>query len=229
VLARDRELFARHREARARFEQAQQAAQALVDESAAARRESLIREDAARRTLVQRQNLAALLRSRADGESRAAQELREAARRLEEAIARLPATGGAGGGLQPGQMAWPVRGRVRQPFGRQRDREFGTETLRQGVEIAAEPGTPVRAVAPGRVLFADWFRGYGQMLIVDHGAGDLTVLAYLGQLAVEKGQMIRAGQEIGTVGEAGPVSGPGLYFEIRRGGRAVDPEPWLGP
>jgi septal ring factor EnvC (AmiA/AmiB activator) len=112
-------------------------------------------------------------------------------------------------------------------FGRQVDPEFGTQTLRNGVEIDAPAGAQVVAVADGRVLFAGWFRGYGQMVIVDHGADDLTVLGYLDALSVKKGDMVRAGQEIGTVGETGSLSGAGLYFEIRAGGKPVDPQIWL--
>jgi septal ring factor EnvC (AmiA/AmiB activator) len=121
----------------------------------------------------------------------------------------------------------PTAGRIRVAFGRQTDPEFGTQTVRNGVEIEAPVGAKVVSVADGRVLFAGWFRGYGQMLIVDHGGNDLTVLGYLDALSVKKGDMVRAGQEIGTVGETGTLSGAGLYFEIRTAGKPVDPQAWL--
>ena len=82
-------------------------------------------------------------------------------------------------------------------------------------------------MASGRVLFAGWFRGYGQMVIVDHGGGDLSVSGYLDEALVAAGDSVALGQPIGSVGETGSASGPGLYFEIRHDGKAVDPALWL--
>ncbi|HXZ86456.1 MAG TPA: peptidoglycan DD-metalloendopeptidase family protein [Myxococcota bacterium] len=229
VLEQDRALFARLRAARSAADETRVRAQALVAELAGTRREAALREDRLRRRTIERRNLAALLRSRAERESRTVAELRAAAQRLEGAIERMPreARPFSGAGLQRGQVRRPVGGRVRMAFGRQVDPEFGTQTLRNGVEIEAPAGTPVEAVADGRVLFAGWFRGYGQMVIVDHGGNDLTVLGYLDALSVKKGDMVRAGQEIGTVGDTGSLSGAGLYFEIRASGKPVDPQAWL--
>ena len=103
-----------------------------------------------------------------------------------------------------------------------------TETFHSGLVFAAPQGAPVRAVAAGQVRYAGWFRGYGQMVILDHGRGDLTVCAHLDELSVEKGEVVRSGQEIGTVGQTGSLSEPGLYFELRDDGKPVDPRPWLG-
>jgi septal ring factor EnvC (AmiA/AmiB activator) len=229
VLEQDRALFARLRAAREASDQARERAAALVAEVSQTRREAALREDRLRRRAIERRNLAALLRSRAARETRTAEELRAAARRLEGAIERMPRApqSFAGAGLERGRVRRPLAGRIRSGFGRQVDPEFGTQTLRNGVEIEAPAGTPVQAVAAGRVLFAGWFRGYGQMVILDHGRDDLTVLGYLERLSVEKGDMVRAGQEIGTVGETGSLSGAGLYFEIRAGGKPVDPQAWL--
>jgi septal ring factor EnvC (AmiA/AmiB activator) len=229
VLERDRELFARLRSARARAAESQERAEALVAELAQTRREASLREDRLRRRSVERRNLAGLLRSRAARESRTAEELRAAARRLEGAIESMPreAAPFGGSGLRRGAVRRPTAGRIRVAFGRQTDPEFGTQTVRNGVEIEAPAGAKVVAVADGRVLFAGWFRGYGQMAIVDHGGNDLTVLGYLDALSVKKGDMVRAGQEIGTVGETGTLSGAGLYFEIRTAGKPVDPQAWL--
>jgi septal ring factor EnvC (AmiA/AmiB activator) len=229
VLERDRELFARLRSARASAAESQQRAEALVAELAQTRREASLREDRLRRRSVERRNLAGVLRSRAARESRTAEELRAAARRLEGAIENMPreAAPFGGSGLRRGAVRRPTAGRIRVAFGRQTDPEFGTQTVRNGVEIEAPVGAKVVSVADGRVLFAGWFRGYGQMLIVDHGGNDLTVLGYLDALSVKKGDMVRAGQEIGTVGETGTLSGAGLYFEIRTAGKPVDPQAWL--
>ncbi len=85
----------------------------------------------------------------------------------------------------------------------------------------------MRAVGAGRVLFAGWFRGYGQLVILDHGQGSVTVSGYLDEIAVEAGASLERGQAVGTVGETGSLSGPGLYFEIRHEGKPVDPQGWL--
>jgi septal ring factor EnvC (AmiA/AmiB activator) len=76
-------------------------------------------------------------------------------------------------------------------------------------------------------MFAGWFKGYGRLVILDHGRGHATVSAYLEELDVEAGDLVSAGQVIGSVGETGPMGGPGLYFEIRVGGKPVDPQDWL--
>jgi septal ring factor EnvC (AmiA/AmiB activator) len=229
IVDQDRLLFERHRQARETWSAARARSRSLLEEIRAARREVSRREEAARRKLVERRNLVALLRSRADRETRTAGELRHAAQRLEEAIAELPRGGPfEGRGLRRGMLAPPVQGAVRLPFGRQVDPEFGTQTVRNGIEIEAPLGASVRAVADARVLFAGWFRGYGQMVILDHGRGDLTVCAHLEELSAEKGEVVRSGQEIGTVGQTGSLSEPGLYFELRDDGKPVDPRPWLG-
>jgi septal ring factor EnvC (AmiA/AmiB activator) len=116
---------------------------------------------------------------------------------------------------------------LRLGYGSQIDPEFGTATMRNGIEVAALEGSPVRAVARGRVLFAGWFRGYGQVVIVDHGSGQMTVSGYMEELAVRADQYVEADQVIGAVGETGSLSGPGLYFEIRKAGKPVDPQEWL--
>lgn len=239
IVAQDRALFARHGRERAEFQARRRESEALLSEVSDARREAVSREERARARLVERRNKVALLKRRAAREEKAAGELRDAASQLEEAIRRLPksvpsapAARGPGlavegQGLSRGKTTRPVSGRTRAGFGRQIDKEFQTQTLRTGIEIAAPAGAPVSAVAPGKVLFAGWFRGYGQMVIVDHGAGDLSVSGYLDEVHVAAGDSVALGQPIGSVGETGSASGPGLYFEIRHDGKAVDPALWL--
>jgi len=229
ILAEDRELFARHARARAEFQASRERSETLLKEVSEARAEAGAREQKARERLVQRRNLVSALRARAAREEKAAAELRAAAAHLEETLRRMPSSEPAarGSGLARGATPRPLAGRIRAGFGRQIDREFKTETLRTGIEIAAPAGTPVQAVAAGRVLFAGWFRGYGQMVILDHGRGDLSVSGYLDEVQVAAGDRVTAGQPIGSVGETGSASGPGLYFEIRHDGKAVDPQLWL--
>ncbi len=229
VVAEDRALFERHARARADFQASREKSEALLAEVSDARREAGGREQKARERLVQRRNLVASLRTRAAREEKAASELRSAAARLEETLRRMPTSAPAarGSGLARGRVPRPLAGKVRAGFGRQVDKEFKTQTLRTGIEIAAPAGSPVHAIASGRVLFAGWFRGYGQMVIVDHGSGDLSVSGYLDEIHVVAGDSVEGGQPIGSVGETGSASGPGLYFEIRHDGKAVDPQLWL--
>jgi murein hydrolase activator len=229
ILAEDRALFARHARARAEFQASRERSETLLSEVSEARAEAGAREQKARERLVQRRNLVSALRARAAREEKAAAELRAAAAHLEETLRRMPSSEPAarGSGLARGATPRPLAGRIRAGFGRQIDREFKTETVRTGIEIAAPAGTPVQAVAAGRVLFTGWFRGYGQMVILDHGRGDLSVSGYLDEVQVAAGDRVTAGQPIGSVGETGSASGPGLYFEIRHDGKAVDPQLWL--
>ena len=107
------------------------------------------------------------------------------------------------------------------------DEEFRTQTFRKGVDFGVEVGEPVYAVAPGEVRLAGWFRGYGNLAIVDHGDAYFTVSGHLDEIRVEVGDRVEAGDQIATAGETGSLSGPRLYFEIRRGGEALDPTEWL--
>jgi septal ring factor EnvC (AmiA/AmiB activator) len=125
-----------------------------------------------------------------------------------------------------GSLPWPVEGRVLAGFGRRKHPRFDTYTIHNGLEIEAGPGTPVRAVHEGKVVFADRFRGYGLLVVIDHGGKHHSLYAQLGELSVAQGQTVAAGDVVGTVGEGGG-EGPGLYFEMRYQGRAEDPADWL--
>jgi murein DD-endopeptidase MepM/ murein hydrolase activator NlpD len=100
--------------------------------------------------------------------------------------------------------------------------------LHYGVDIGVPEGTPVRAMAPGRVVRAGTMSGYGLMVMIDHGRGVLTVYAHLSELRVTVGQEVRGRDVIALSGRTGNVTGPHLHFEIWRRGRAEDPVPLLG-
>jgi septal ring factor EnvC (AmiA/AmiB activator) len=121
-----------------------------------------------------------------------------------------------------------VRGPIARGFGRVVDDEFRTETFRKGVDFAAPAGAQVQAVAPGEVRFAGWFRGYGRIVILDHGDGYFTVSGHLDAIDVAVGDALGEGDALGSVGETGSLSGPQLYFEIRHGADPLDPADWLG-
>jgi len=123
-----------------------------------------------------------------------------------------------------GRMPWPVTGRPENRFGGSR----GAGKQRwQGLNIPAEEGSSVTAIHPGRVVFADWFRGSGLLLIVDHGEGYMSLYAHNQALLREVGEWVGAGAAIATVGNSGGRREAALYFEIRHNGRPVDPAGWL--
>jgi septal ring factor EnvC (AmiA/AmiB activator) len=125
-----------------------------------------------------------------------------------------------------GTLRWPVAGPVRTTFGRHKHPKFETYTVQNGIEIAAAAETPVGAVHEGTVVFADLFRGYGLMVVLDHGDKHHTLYAHLAEARVAPGQRVAAGELVGTVG-ATSLGGPGLYFEVRREGKPQDPLEWL--
>ncbi len=126
-----------------------------------------------------------------------------------------------------GLLEWPARGRDAMPFGNVRHPRFGTEVPHPGIEIAAPEGQAVRAVFDGRVVFADWFRGYGQMVVIDHGDGYLSIYGHVDERLVSAGRTVRQGERIAHCGSGGSFEIPGLYFEIRHDGKPVDPAGWL--
>jgi septal ring factor EnvC (AmiA/AmiB activator) len=153
---------------------------------------------------------------------------------LQEAQAALQRTVGAVGEtpaelpFEPfkGALDWPVRGRVTARFGPAIDRRFGTAIARNGIEIAAPEGTPVRAVHGGIVAYASAFAGFGTLVILDHGGGAFTMYGHLGEAKVARGTRIPRQAVVGTVGLA-PAGDEALYFEVRVDGRPADPLQWL--
>jgi septal ring factor EnvC (AmiA/AmiB activator) len=123
-----------------------------------------------------------------------------------------------------GALDWPVTGLLTGRFSQSNHAAAGG--VRNGIEVAAPEGTPVRAVHPGSVSFADSFTGYGTLVILDHGADHYSLYGYLSSVAVARGDHVQAGQELGRVGLA-PAGPPALYFEVRVDGRSVDPVQWL--
>jgi septal ring factor EnvC (AmiA/AmiB activator) len=128
-----------------------------------------------------------------------------------------------GPALQVGGLSWPVAGTLVASYG-------GTlpdGRRSTGVLIAAAPGTTVRAVADGRVVFSDWMNGYGLILIVDHGNGYMSLYAHNDALLRDAGDAVKRGDALASVGKSGGQDRAGLYFELRRDGQPVDPGTWL--
>ncbi len=122
-----------------------------------------------------------------------------------------------------GRMPWPVDGPVVYGFGRPR----AQGKLRwQGVRMRADAGDPVRAIHHGRVVYADWLRGSGLLLVIDHGEGYMSLYAHNESLLREVGDWVSTGTPVATVGDTGGQSEVGLYFEIRKDGRPTNPARW---
>jgi murein hydrolase activator len=126
-----------------------------------------------------------------------------------------------------GQLPFPVRGEVEVGFGKVVNPRFNTVTVQKGIDVKAEEGQPVKSVASGKVAFAGWLKGYGNLVIVDHGNLYHSLYAHLANTQVEVGQVIGALALVGQVGDTSSLKGPYLYFEIRKGGTAIDPLPWM--
>lgn len=126
-----------------------------------------------------------------------------------------------------GQLAWPVQGQISSTFGTRVHPTFKTKMMHTGIDIRAPRGTPVRAAGPGEVLFAGWLRGYGQIVIMDHGNDLSSVYAHLSSISVSEGNAVKRGQTIGAVGSTGTTTGAHLHFEVRVDGDARDPMRYL--
>jgi septal ring factor EnvC (AmiA/AmiB activator) len=193
------------------------------------------RSEALEREQAEKRDLLARVRTDRTNERALLVELERAARALEETLAslgeRAPGSGaaldGSGFAERRGSLRAPVDGRINEHFGRVVDSEYQTEIFRKGARFDARVGESVWAVARGEVRFAGWFRGYGQIVIVDHGDGYFTVSGHLAEIFVEVGDGVGEGDTLGTVGETGSLTGPALYFEIRAGGEPMDPADWL--
>lgn len=124
-----------------------------------------------------------------------------------------------------GKLGWPVNGQLVHDFGQQR----AGESIRwNGVVVEADRGAPVRAVARGRISYADWLPGLGLLVILDHGGGYLSLYAHNDTINREVGEWVQPGDVIATVGESGGRRSPALYFEIRKGARPENPHRWFG-
>ena len=188
--------------------------------------------DLATKAAGQRADLVRQIDARRDLNAEMVGELEQAARELDRAMA---ASGGeaatAGLAARPikafrGTLAWPVPAGAPAGFGQRHVSGPYAAVARNGLEIAAAEGQPVRAVHEGRVVYADAFAGLGQLVIVDHGALAFSLYGYLGTLGVTRGMAVTTGQILGLSGRS-PGGDPAVYFELRIDGHPVDPLQWL--
>ncbi len=141
-----------------------------------------------------------------------------------EGVAEPDATGFA---AEKGRLPPPTPGAILQHYGREQDPELGTAVFHKGITVDALEGAPVRAVYPGRVAYAGWYKGFGNLVILAHGEAWYTLYAHLAHADKATGDTVAAGDTIGVVGDTGSLRGPQLYFEVREHKKSLDPEQWL--
>lgn len=190
------------------------------------------RQRAIAQSHTEKERLLASLRSQSTQSEKQIAVLEEKAQRLERLVDVLQKQ--RAGVASPddirgfrGALAWPVKGKVIETFGRHVDPKFSTVTTSNGLKIAAAPGLEVRAVFNGTVLFSQWFKGYGNLVILDHGNRVFSLYGNLKAPAVAVGDRIAAGQMIAGVGESEEAQSGYLYFEIREDNKPEDPRKWL--
>ncbi len=174
--------------------------------------------------------LLARVRKEKDRGLKVLKELEEAARELSGLISRLDKDTGrsySGFGAMKGRLMMPVSGHIRSRYGKVRHPKFKTITFNKGIIISAPLGKSVKSVYDGQVIYTGWLKGYGQLVILDHGGGFYTLFAYLDKVLKNRGDMVAKGEVVALVGETGPYSESGLYFEIRKKGVPQDPVKWL--
>ncbi|MEM8604152.1 MAG: peptidoglycan DD-metalloendopeptidase family protein, partial [Cyanobacteria bacterium P01_H01_bin.121] len=121
----------------------------------------------------------------------------------------------------------PVYGPISSVYGWREHPILGTSRLHAGIDFAVDYGTPITAAAPGEVIFAGWYGGYGNAVIIDHGGGITTLYAHASDLSVQEGDRVSAGLTVASVGSTGFSTGPHLHFEVRENGEPVDPMTYL--
>jgi len=126
-----------------------------------------------------------------------------------------------------GILALPIQGKLISGYGRQKNTEFNTYTFNSGIDISAPLGQVVHAAGSGEVIYTGNIKGYGQIIIIDHGGRVTTLYAHLSKILVDIGDKVKKEQTIGQVGDSGGVSSPRLHFEVRVEGKPTDPMNWL--
>jgi septal ring factor EnvC (AmiA/AmiB activator) len=177
------------------------------------------------------------IRSQKDLELAAIDALTQSAEELDQKIKLLSTTMDSGAADkntaellfsdQKGLLIMPVNGKITSLFGSYEHPQYHVTNFRSGIDIQVEKGEPVLAVFRGKVLYSDWFKGYGNMMIIDHGENYYTIYAHLEEAFKSKGDGVDAGEVIATAGDSGSMTGSKLYFEVRHRGTPLDPLKWI--
>lgn len=187
-----------------------------------AEQQSLLAQRGERRTLLAR--LESEVEDRTAERDRLEADRQRLATLLAELQQRAETLDGRAFAERRGSLPWPVAGRVQHGFGQPR---ADGRMAWHGLMVEVAEGTPIHAVFRGRVVFADWLRGYGLLTIIDHGSGYMTLYGHADALAKRVGDWVEGGEPIGRAGRSGGQNSSGLYFEVRQQGQARDPIAWL--
>lgn len=184
-----------------------------------------------------RQNLLKDIRAQKKTEIAAIAALNRAAEKLNATIESMnqeeteapsqPAQTGENFISSKGLLPMPVKGKIATKYGLNVIGRLNMETFRNGIDIQTYRGEPVKSVYAGRVLYSDWYKGFGNLMIVDHGSHYYSVYGHLEDRFKQKGDKVEIQETIGTAGDTGSVMGTGLYFEIRHRGKPEDPLEWI--
>ena len=183
--------------------------------------------------IANKDDLLASVRSKRSSYERMIKELEESSEKLRAMIEAfekresLERVAGKGFRAQKGRLPWPINGEVIIPYGKYSDPQYNIPVFKNGIEIKAAGSDQPRAVAGGDVVYADWFKGYGLLLIINHGNGYHSLYGHLSEIFFKSGDIIDRGEAVGKIGISGVLNIPSLYFEIRYKGKPVDPMQWL--
>lgn len=209
-----------------------QQTQATREQLASKREQARQQRDKLQQRRRERQQRLAELRARINERENRLASLREDRERLEDLIEEMTASISsieAPEDIRPfadlrARLPWPLKGTVSNHFG---DAVGNSGMQANGIRIRADKGTPISAVHYGRVVFANWLRGFGLMIIIDHGDNYMSLYGNNDTLSRSAGEWVQAGETIARTGNSGGRSQPGLYFEIRHNGQPENPEAWL--
>ena len=233
MVRHDRELLVVYRQQSIDHQVAVSDLEALREKQAAAVQRRRVEQETLQKALRSKKVLLAKVQQDAKLLEEMLQSLRARAARLNDLVKKLeteqtqPYTENPGGLLPlKGRLSWPVPGKLRVGFGTSRHGDLGTLIESHGFDIEAEVGSPVRAAAPGKVIFANSLRGYGNLMIVDHGSKYYTLYAHVARFTKQVGDPA-AGEEV--IAYSGYENRDAVYFEIRQGGKPLNPADWLKP
>jgi septal ring factor EnvC (AmiA/AmiB activator) len=182
-----------------------------------------------------KKKLLSMVKNQKDYYKRSIEEMEQASKNLETLIKKFketkPATKGTPSNSRfaqmRGKLLMPTKGKIERMYGPYRDAKLNANLYQKGIDIRAKEGADVQSVFDGKVAYADWFAGYGKVVIIDHDAGYFTLYAHLSEIQVSINQQVVVGDTIGSVGDTESMKGDYLYFELREKGVTVNPLPWL--
>jgi len=233
MVRHDRDLLNQHREQMRQHRIAVENLEALEKKQSAVVLRRNREQEALQKARKSKKIMLAEVKQDASSLKKMLQELRAKAARLNELVKKLeteevqPYTENQEGLLsQKGRLFWPVPGKLRVGFGTSRHGDLGSLIESHGFDIEAAAGTPVNAAASGKVIFANSLRGYGKLIIVDHGSKYYTLYAHVAKFTKQVGDSVDAAEVIAYSGYEGRDA---VYFEIRQGGKPLNPGDWLKP